>query len=378
MALYIGITAWFFVLLFLGLRPDSVLAAESWPKLPEDKKAKRNEIIVSVLTCLSFLFLWVLTAFRSANIGNDTHNYLALFDKFIGVGVAPEKYKYEIGFRYLNILMYKITQSRHVFLIVVATIMYAGVGAYIFKFSKNRAVSLCFFFSCFFSMFTSILRQGIAMVIILYGYQLLKNGKKLLAALLFLLAASFHTTALVSFLLFFDLKIWEKMWVVFGLTVLCAIVSRFGVFKAVIDLIAPMYSHYFTGQYASSGWLAITFYLLLYSVLYFFVNRSLDENNRQDRTVATNFALLLFFTAFGYAVNLFDRIGSYFLFIAISELPNVLYRGKEKHFRFWLFAICAVMLVMFVLILIYRPGWNYLYPYEFWPDSFFDKLFSVK
>ena len=71
-------------------------------------------------------------------------------------------------------------------------------------------------------------------------------------------------------------------------------------------------------------------------------------------------------TAFGYAMNLFERAGEYFLLIAVVELPNMLYRGKVKSFRLWLFGICAVFLIVSVLILIYRPGWTHMYPYEFW------------
>ena len=40
--------------------------------------------------------------------------------------------------------------------------------------------------------------------------------------------------------------------------------------------------------------------------------------------------------------------------------------GKIKHFRLWLFGICIVYLAFFIATLIYRPGWNHLYPYEFW------------
>lgn len=373
MILFVCITIWLFVLLLLGLRPDSVFAAESWPKLPEDKSVRRYWLIISVLAFVTFLFLWFLTAFRSISIGNDTLNYVKMFELLFPNGVT-KLYGIEIGYQLLNILILKFTRSGHVFLIVMATIMYAGVGLYIYKFSKNPVVSLCLFFSCFFSVFLCILRQGMAMIIVLFGYQLLKRGKKILAALLFLLAASFHLTALVSFVLFLDFKVWKKQWFVFGLTILCAIISRFGLFSIAVEIIAPKYSHYFNTKYASTGWLAITFYLLSYAVFYFLISKSANEDCRSDRTVVTNFTFLLILTAFGYAINLFDRVGEYFLLIAITEIPNMLYRGNVKHFRLWLFCICSVMLIMFILVQIYRPGWNHLYPYEFWPDSIFAAL----
>ncbi len=372
MTLYIVISAWLLALLLLGLRPDSILIAESWPKLPEDKRVRRNHYIVSILVFATFLFLWFLTAFRSSVIGRDTQNYLGMFYAFANGGA--KRLSFEIGFETFNIVLSKFTRNPHVFLIICATLLYSGVGIYLFFFSKNPAISLCLFFCCFFSCFTSMIRQGMAMVIVLFAYQLIKNGKKIPAALLILLASTLHVSALVCFLLFFDFKILGKWWFVFGLTAFCAVISRFGIFKLAVGLIAPKYVHYFNTKYASTGWLAITYYLLTYAVMYYFVSKSIIEDYKPDRTVTVNYALLVILIAFGYAINIFDRVCDYFLLIGITELPNMLYRGKVKHFRLWLFCICAVLLIMFNVILYYRPTWSHIYPYEFWPDSIFAAL----
>lgn len=372
MILYICITIWLFIILLLGLRPDSILVAESWPDLPKDKVARTNYKIVSVFVFTALVFLWFLTAFRSQYIGNDTRNYLWYFTRFAN-GVDRSS-RLEIGYKVFNYWLSKITRDHHAFLIIMATIMYCGVGLFIHKHSKNVAVSLCLLYCFFFSAFTNIFRQGMAMVIALYGYQLLKNGNRIPAALLFLLATTFHSTAFLCFFLLLDLKILEKRWFVLGLTVFCVIISFTGVLRLAVNVFLPRYSSYFEGQYASSGWLAITFYLLTYIVYYFLVNKSLDSDSKTDKIIATNFTLLLILTAFGYAVNLFERAGEYFLLIAVTELPNMLYRGKVKNYRLWLFGICVVNLIFFILVLKYRPGWNHLYPYEFWHESIFAAL----
>ena len=364
MLLYICLTIWFFFLLLAGLRPGSIIAAESWPALPDDKVEKRNQSIVLILCGLSFLALWFLTAFRSRAIGNDVENYLVYFQWFSNGPIDHPRV--EIGYQLLNYFIWQISSDEHVFLIIMATIMYVGLGLYFYKFSNNLAFTLCLFFSCFFSIYTSILRQGMAMIVALYGYQLLKNKKRILAALVFLLATSFHTTAFLCFLLFLNFDILKKWWFVVGITAACVIASLSGIMKSVVNLVFPKYTHYFAGQYAGSGWLAISVFLFTYIVFYLLVSKSLDEDNKSDNVIATNFTLLLLLTAFGYAVNLFERAGEYFLLIGITELPNVLYGGKVKCFRFWLLMIGIFYLVLFILILIYRPGWNHLYPYEFW------------
>ena len=364
MVLYTGLSIWITLVLLMGLRPDSIEAAECWPNQPEDSVVRINKLIISVFVWSTLLALWFLTAFRSAAIGNDTRNYLWYFSHF-AQGLDNTS-KLEIGYQYLNYFLGKVTRDQHNFLIIMATIMYGGFGVFLRKYSKNPAVSLCLFFSCFFSVYTNIFRQGIAMIIALYGYQLLKDGKRILAAALFLLATTFHTTAFLCFLLFLDLKALRKWWIVLGVTGVCAIVSLTGVMKAVVNAVFPRYTHYFEGQYASSGWLAITFYLIVYAIMYLLIINSLEEDNRADGVIATNFTLMMILTAFGYAVNLFERAGEYFMLVAVIELPNILYRGKIKNFRLWLFGICMVLLAFFIVTLIYRPGWNHLYPYEFW------------
>ena len=367
MTLYYGITIWFFILLVLGLRPDAARAAEAWPAPPQDAAARRNRNIVNVLVLFSLLMLWFLTGFRSAAIGNDTGAFLNYFDRFSG-GV-DRTIKTELGYQLLNYLIGRITLDHHAFLIIMATIMYGGVGLYLFKYAHNTAVSACLFFALFFSPFVAMYRQGVAMVIALYGYQLLKNGKRIAAALVFLLATSFHMSALVCFLLFFDLKILGKRWFVFLMAAVCALIAASGALRAAVELILPRYAHYFESRYASTGWLAVSYYLISYLVLYFFVSGSVIPGHRPDRVAAAAAAFLVFFAAFGYAVNVFTRAGEYFLLIAVTEFPNMMYRKKIKNYRFWLLAVCTVFLLMFLATLLFRPGWNHLYPYEFWQGA---------
>lgn len=364
MLLYVGMTIWVFIILLMGLRPDAIKSAECWPDFPDNSVARSNKRIVTLLTMLTFLLFWFLTAFRSFQIGNDTTTYLYYFNIY-SKGIDKSR-TFEIGYQYLNYFIGKITTNSHYFIIIIATIMYGGVVWYIYKYSKNISVSLCLFFCYFFSMFTSIFRQGIAMVIVLYGYHRLKEGKKIPAALLFLLATTFHTTAIVSFLLFLNTDFLKKKWFVLGMTAICGAISNTGILNTIVGIVVPRYAHYFESRYASTGWLAVSYSLIVYLIWYFLINKSVDDENKKDKIVVTNFTFLLIFTAFGFSVNLFTRAGEYFLLIALIEIPNMLYRGKVKHYRLWLFALCSMLLIMFIVTLLYRPGWNHLYPYKFW------------
>lgn len=364
MLLYVGITLWIFFILLIGLRSDATEAAYYWPDQPKRLIAKSNKRISTFLTMTTFLFLWFLTAFRSSNIGNDTSTYIYYFNIF-SKGIDKSR-TFEVGYQYLNYFIGKITNDPHIFIIIIASIMYGGIIYYIYKYSKNSAISLCLFFGYFFSIFTSIFRQGIAMIIVLYGYQKLKEGKKITAALLFIIAMSFHTTAIISFLLFLNIDILKKKWIVLSLTLLCGLISSTGLFNTLFSGFLPRYTHYFESRYTATGWISVSYSLIIYIIWYMLISKSINKNNQEDRLVNINFILLLLFASFGYSVNLFTRAGEYFLLIAIVEIPNILYRGKVKYYRFWLFGLCTILLIMFIITLIYRPNWNHLYPYEFW------------
>ena len=204
------------------------------------------------------------------------------------------------------------------------------------------------------------------MVIAMFGYQLLKNNKKMEAAFLFLLASLFHTSAIVCFLMFFTSKILKKKWFVLGLTGMFIVFSITGIFNSLVIAIVPRYAHYFESRYASTGWLAVSYSLIRNLIWYWLVSKAADENKSSDQLAVANMMFLLIFSAFGYSVNLFTRAGEFFVLNAITELPNIMYSKKIKNRNWWIFGICILMLVMFLLELIFRPGWNHLYPYEFW------------
>ena len=63
MLLYYCLTAWFFIILLLGLRPDSIRAVECWPERPSDNLARINKIIVSIFVWSSFFFAVVFDSF---------------------------------------------------------------------------------------------------------------------------------------------------------------------------------------------------------------------------------------------------------------------------------------------------------------------------
>lgn len=362
MFLYVILTFWIFVLLILGIAAGRV-------NLKRKNVSISNSIICKSLAGFTLTVLWVLTAFRSENIGNDTKAYIDYFRIFSISGIDNDV-RLEFGYQLLNIFIGYISKNPHIFLIIISTLFYILVGLYLFRYATNILVSLVLFYCCCFSIFMNILRQGLAMILVMYSFQYLKKGKNMLGFILIVLASFFHKSALVCLLFFMEkyIQITMKKAVFIFLTSIAVV--YFKILDILIITIFPTYVHYFDGKYALSGWIAVSYELIRNLVFCFLVLRACERDiygdRKKDNLVLFNFILLVVLCIFGYSVNLFTRAGEYFLLIGISEFPNILYEKKLPNIKIWLMCICSFMLVMFILILIYRPNWNHLYPYEFW------------
>lgn len=365
MLLYVILSALAFFIAFIGLerQPDSI-SDEALVKSQTARVATINRSATTFITILFILLMWALTAYRAPEIGNDTRVYIQYFELFAQNGIDTTR-SFELGYQVLNVIIGRFTDSPHVFLIIIATITYAGTFVYIFRESRNIQVSTCLFFAVLFSLYTSVLRQSIAVVFSLYGFLALKKNNKIRAAVFFALASLFHYTAISCFLLFFHPKWYKNRIAVFTLTIACLILSYLGLLAPIVNAIAPRYSHYFSSRYASTGWLAISYTLVKNLFLYYIASQN-SQNDGRDEVGLASFVLLAIFASFGFSVNLFTRAGYYFDAIALVEIPNLLVDKGVKNRKVVMLLLCLASLLMFLVTLRFRPTWNHLYPYAFW------------
>lgn len=325
------------------------------------------KISFSILcSCVLLLILFILTAFRNKNIGNDTNYYLIFYNYTVSNISTPANF--EIGYRiYCYFLGNYLLFNGHYFLILTAVICYIPLFVVFFKKSQSPEISIVLFFCMLFSAYTNTLRQCIAMSLILIGYCFLKDKKTLLFILFVLLASCFHLSALLCILLLFSRFFPKRAAVVILVGIIFAGLSAFNSqISGFLSKILPSYSQYFSSEYAGTGWLGLTYYILRNSIFYviaFIGTKGITDKSKKN-LVLTSFALLLLLNCLGFSVNLFSRASEYFLLICIVELPRLLIHNKYK--RTLTLAICIVSLLYFIFVLYYKPEWNHLIPYQFW------------
>ncbi|MBE6533646.1 MAG: EpsG family protein [Ruminococcaceae bacterium] len=313
---------------------------------------------------LALALLCFLTGARALNIGNDTENYAFFFNKISRVGVT-DSLTIEKGYQWFCLIVSKFVDTAHGFFMVVAIITYALVGRIIYKYSQNIGFSVVLLFTMFFSAYTNTIRQGIAMAIVLAAYFLLKNGKWKRALLLVILAFFFHNTAIVGLALFLYKLVPKKFFPVLSISCIFVLLGISGVMVGILKVFLVSYSGYLESARVGTGWLGIAFSFVRAFVFLIIANKAY-KGKKEERLPLAVFSCLLITTSLGFTVNIFDRIASYFLLITVVELPNALNLSKIKHKNFLMFVISAVLIAFFFVILIFRPEWNRISPYELW------------
>lgn len=309
------------------------------------------------------VFFWFLTAYRHISIGSDTANYVKYFID-IQINGIDATYPIEIGYQILCYFIGLWTSDPHVFLFTIATICYAGIGVYIFKYSNNKILSTCLFFGLFFSSYTSMLRQAIAEIIVLYAYQNIKQRKPRAAFVLILLAITFHQTAIIALGLFFSRLCPKTMKPVVILSGIIAFLGVTGIISNMLSKLSGKYVGYFSSEYAKSGYLAVI-YNIFRNIIFCSIIYSVYPKNSKD-VCKRSFVLLVFCSSLAFSMNLFIRASEYFIIPAITELPNALALYKKKTAQYITAVIFLLTVGFFIISLIIRPEWNSLYPYSFW------------
>lgn len=158
------------------------------------------------LILFPLISLIFLIGFRQYDVGADTINYYR--DLWVG---APEvNFNGEFLFNLIAWVMQYFDLSYSNFLLLVAILFYFFTYKSIKKYTElYKSNLLITFFSCislffFLSMSINIIRQGVALSILLFAYSLWINNKKNngLVLLLIFLSVAFHLTSILPVLIF--------------------------------------------------------------------------------------------------------------------------------------------------------------------------------
>lgn len=182
---------------------------------------------------VTFGVLILVASLRDPSVGTDLAGHYAKRFNMIGdyswsqIPTFSTTIGYEIGYCYFTRFLHLFSNDVQFFIFVTSFLMCAAFGYFIYKESTDVILSTeLMLFSCFYYRFMTMMRQGLAISIILVAYTLLNNSERRIKdyikfALLILLASTFHSSAILCILMIlFDRLRFTKKQIIIGVGVM--------------------------------------------------------------------------------------------------------------------------------------------------------------
>lgn len=301
------------------------------------KKRDKNFIYL----CLIFIQFTLLAWQKDYSVGQDTLMY---YREFISISAGSFKdtllSEWEPGYVISNWIIGNLGFDFHAYLLIVSAFIYYSVCRFIFRYSKYPWLSVIIFvaFGYYFGSL-HILRQYIAIAIILYSYDCILNRKFTSYLALVLLAASFHTSAIMflpTFFLYGQRIRPTTMIVLFSLCLAAALIA--GDVLLNLFVINDKYQDAYVSDKdgAGSGYGMLLFMTLIFSCALLLKPKYL---NKQESIFYWIFFISLCMQPLSITVSMVARAILYWSLSLLVLLPMIIHNIKNKNLRFISFVI---------------------------------------
>ena len=332
--------------------------------IPQNFSMQRKKIV----TVISFTILILLAALRSPEVGTDTANYVFGYNKIANQNFSGifDVVRWEEGYVLLNKIISIIFNNEQALIIITSLLCTGLIFLFVYKYSVNTVFSIYLYISLFYYFASfNIIRQYLAIGIILLAYKFILERKFFKYLLLILLAASFHQLALLLLPIYFlyGMKLNKRNVL---LLTLGSIILIYG-FEKIIQLafrIFPTYQGYVDTNLFEGGGLLTS--LISFSVLAFGLYIKITNNIKEKEF---DFLLVLVFLSFIVALlsmqaSIFNRVGYYLNIFYITFIPLAVSKVREVKLKtIYVYIVFCFTFLYFIVRLI--EGWHGILPYQF-------------
>jgi len=364
--------------------------------------ANKNNFRRKRFIILSFALLIIISGLRAPSVGIDiSKHYARRFYEIANYSwVEVPRFSlitgYEIGYCLFTKLLTVFSTDIHLYIIVCSVLIYSSIGYFIYKTSDDVVMSvMLFIFSCLYYMFMNIMRQGLAVAIVLFGYVLLDNSnRKLKNYIVFLsmifLASTFHESAIlcVVMVIFDRLKFTRKQLLLGALAVAGIYVFYNRLYVTVLRLFGAgnNYERYLTSATEGIGNLNIqTIYNFLLTIFAFVLGyyflvwkkkkiKTLKENEENVYQLGNRESFMLYMTLIAstcrlliFQMNVINRFSYFFVPFMLVLYPHALsFEKSVSNRRILKSSVYVLFLIYFVWITVsYASALYGVVPYKF-------------
>lgn len=322
---------------------------------------------------ICFLLLFIFFGFRDLPILNDTAHYYREYqervqEKPLSVFDINILHRYGVGYQaFVNFLIVYISKNPYTIIIVsslfVSLFMTYGLKKYIWNIGL-----FCFFLlsSGNLLFFYSAIRQSLASIIFFFAYEKLCKGKYLLYIILFVIAFSFHNSAIILFLpLIFRLIKFNKRNLVVFVTLFLFAIYLMDMFIGLFGFGDTAYLD--DDRQRETFPIAILVYVLIdlfYILCFYYIGKKYGIARPNDMTLWMSTTMVLL-TVSAIPLGIAGRFSMYFcvfFFIMMMYYLDRIPRSKKNNYLFLFFCISMSRIIVELIV---KPEWNHLYPFSF-------------
>lgn len=336
----------------------------------KQKNPKRELLFLRIV----FFTFFILVATREMTIGNDTPMYLNLFEK-----CATEKWAiiktsgyFESGYLTLNILISYISKDARFFMFVMSLILNYSCYRFIKRNSNNFLLStLMYVCLLFFYTSMTMMRQFIAIAIIISGLDLAMNRKIIPFVFVALFATLFHSSAWVALFIIpiANLRFTRKRAIIASIIGIIAAFSMGTIFNNFAELIGR--TNYYESRFGNES-LGNLIYAIVYLSFYIFARYAIAKHNqaatptRQESFYLYSLLAASIVSIMGVKMDIMSRVIIYFSIFSIVSIPNLLsnYIQTKTTRKILQFSFIIFLVIYSSAIIILRPEWNSAYRYK--------------
>lgn len=316
---------------------------------------------------MSFFLLFIISAFRAETVGTDTSNYLRGFELIKNSNFTSlfDSVSWEKGYVLLNKMVSFLIPQEQGIIVVSSFIILLGLFISIKKNSTNIISSILLYINLYYYFISfNMIRQSIALSLIVVSYTYIKERNFKMFFFLVLLSSTFHLIALVFIPIYFlyNIRLNSKNMIL----LLGAFVFLYFGFDFLFKIglfFFPKYTVYFgTNYFEGSG--VLTTLISLCMVALGIILKITQKSDKEFDFLFILMLIGLLLSLFSQNMSLFNRMAYYFTIFSIFFIPKGLNMIKSKLIRIiFYFPILTITFAYFFIRLL--EGWQRVTPYVF-------------
>ena len=292
------------------------------------------------------IIFMLLLGLRGVQCGNDTKQYLRLYNQYSVQSLAQllNGYDHELGFKLLNRLVGIVAGNYQVLLMVTAVICVYPLWYFYKRESERQLLTIALFLTVApYMLYFSGIRQAIAVSMSVPAWYAAKNKKLFWFVMVVVMAMQFHTSAFILLLIYplYSAKITKK-WLWFVVPCMATVfVFRTPIFNLLFTILWKEYS-----MTAATGATTILILLIMFGVYAYVLP---DDKDMDKETIAMRNMLLLSIVIQIFAMlNPWSmRMNYYFLIFVPVLIPKIANRGKMQYVQ--IARLSVIVMTMFFM-----------------------------